>query len=330
MSINKIYIFFLLFFGLAVYLFFKDSLAIWNDLSMMNFQFIIYGFLVNLLCVSLDFFNWMFYLKNLPSEKIFQNNDLFPLKKFLSIHLAGFSIDILPAKVGTFSRAILLNHLCHIPKRKGFAVQGSALLTDLIAAVIISSIMAFIVIDISNQQLQLLGIILFITSIALLIGFKYQGFGLKKFAHYIFASLLKSTHQESIKATKNQFLALFTLKNLRYTLSIKLLSWCLLGVSFALVLYAFGYSIDLQKTILAVSVSAIIGGLSMLPGGLGTTDLSLFGFCILWNIPTEISVLIVFSYRLISFWYLIFVGNLISQYLLIKHNQRLDANNHSI
>ena len=99
-------------------------------------------------------------------------------------------------------------------------------------------------------------------------------------------------------------------------LAIKMTFWCLLGVSLMVVCQGFGYDINLQYAIIAVSISAIAGGLSLLPGGIGTTDLSLYGFCLLFQVSAADALLIVFFYRLISFWYLILLGQLGAQYLM--------------
>jgi len=325
MSGKKIYLIFLLFLVLAVYLFFKDGWEAWQQLKKIEFLYIFYALLINMLCVSLDFLNWFYYLKLLLSKKI-----TWSLKKSIAIHLAGFSVDILPAKVGTFSRAVLLKHLYNIPKRRGFAIQASALLTDLMAALVVSGITALIAVEVVEKNLINLWIILLLFFGIAIIVIKRQALGIKKLFTWLFNTFLKASHQESIQGAKKDFLSLFTLSNLKLTLSIKLFSWCLLGCSFYLLLIGFGYSVNLPQTILAVSLSAIVGGLSMLPGGLGTTDLSLLGFAIVWGIPAEQALLIVFCYRLISFWYLLFIGNLVSQFILLSGKQQLEADNKSL
>jgi uncharacterized protein (TIRG00374 family) len=327
-SNNKIHWFFLCFLLLCITVLFVKGEGKWQFLQLVDWRYLFYALLINSVCVFMDFYNWRFYLQNSSSkqlDKLLSGRQLVQLnrKNIIFPYLSGFSVDFLPAKLGTFSRAFFLHINTTFPVAKGVAVQASALTIDLIAALIIAFV--FTIVNLS-QYLSFLYFLSLSLLILFIVYLLYQYLITNGKAHYY---LKKWLSQSMLKYSDKVILELkhlLVLKNIHHPLLIKCISWPLLGVSFYTLILGFGYSTDIQLVILAITISAIGGSASMLPGGIGTTDLSLYGFCLIMDIPADTAIIIVFSYRIISFWYLLILGNLCTQYLFTgKETKKLIA-----
>ena len=315
MRLNKFQLFFIFFLILAIFLLFQDGIQSWQLISHINYWLISSAIFFSIADVCFDFFSWYYYLNE--TEKKLLNNQPSPYQKnfktsFL-VFLAGFATDLLPAKMGTFSRPMLLKKVQHLPLRLGAAIQFNALFADFCAAAII----AIIGLLLMNYEFSIL--ILTIIFILLMVGIFILTFKFSQMQALVQRLIRPFFPPEAaFGITDLQIATLQLLKpnHLLVTINTKLFSWCCMGLSLYLILHSLGYDLHWSETIFIVTISAIVGVISMLPGGIGVTDASLVGFLVYLSIPTDIAVFIIFIYRLISFWFWVLVGNATGQFLL--------------
>jgi len=315
MKINKFQLFFLFFLFLALFLLFRDSQQAWQIISDIQYWLIVIAVLFSCADVCFDFYSWYYYLK-VSDKLLFQNNlcaDSQRLKKSFLIFLAGFATDLLPAKMGTFSRPILLKKIQHLPLRFGAAIQFNALFADFSAAALIAVVGLILL----NYEFSVLMLTILFTLFML-------GFFIFVFKFSLMQAIIQRLIRPffppeaafGIADLQQATMKLLHPKHLIITINTKLFSWACMGISLYLILHSIGYDLHWSETIFIVTISAIVGVISMLPGGLGVTDASLVGFLVFMDIPTDIAVFVVFIYRLISFWSWVLIGNVSGQYLL--------------
>jgi uncharacterized protein (TIRG00374 family) len=86
------------------------------------------------------------------------------------------------------------------------------------------------------------------------------------------------------------------------------ISWFFECLGFWLILQQFGTPATLLKASFMYAFSTIIGAVSMLPGGLGTTEGTLTGLTIWAGAPNHIAVASTFLIRVATLWYAVVVG----------------------
>jgi len=93
-----------------------------------------------------------------------------------------------------------------------------------------------------------------------------------------------------------------------------LLSWLLECIRLYLVFTAFNIHTSFFAIVIIFLIANFIGVVSMLPGGMGSTEISLTTFFILFNIPAYLAGSIALMDRIISFWMINLIGLIFSAY----------------
>ncbi len=245
--------------------------------------------------------------KNLRKE---YSNRLIP-----SIFVASFASDLLPAKMGTFSRPFLLKSFFGLRLRDGFAIHFNALFSDFsVATIICLAGLFYWGYTFFNILFIIICVMAILASLFLLLkSSSLQGFiqrGIRLF--YPIEAVV------GITDLQNATYQLFTKYDFLITLLIKLFSWIAMGSCLFSVLQAFGHEVKLIECIFMVTVSSILGVLSFLPGGLIIAEATLLGFLSVLKVPMDLAIVSVFIYRLFSFWIWVLIGNLVAQFSLSK------------
>jgi uncharacterized protein (TIRG00374 family) len=81
------------------------------------------------------------------------------------------------------------------------------------------------------------------------------------------------------------------------------LAWFFECLGLYYVIMGFGQSLDIALSTFIFSFSSLVGGVSMIPGGIGVAEASISGLLMLNNISPELAIGIALVLRLGSFWY---------------------------
>ena len=102
---------------------------------------------------------------------------------------------------------------------------------------------------------------------------------------------------------------LFSLKLFLLTVPLGVFSWGLEGLSLWLLIKEIGnYNITWIGSTFAHTTSGVIGVLSMIPGGVGSTEFSLIGLLSLQGLPLDISSSVSILIRLMTIWFATLLG----------------------
>ena len=89
---------------------------------------------------------------------------------------------------------------------------------------------------------------------------------------------------------------------------LSLISWGLEGLSFFIILLKLGFSISFLSSTFIHTTSGLLGALTMFPGGLGSTEAITVAILKLNNIPIYASMSATSLIRLMTLWYITFLG----------------------
>lgn len=262
--------------GLSVYADFNKMVAVLRDFE--------WGFLPPILLFTLfnyalRFFKWDVYLRLIGATGV-------PKKDSLLIFLSGLAMAMTPGKVGELLKSYLLKQVRGTPISVSAPIVMAERLTDGVAMLVLASVG---LVMFNYGTALLVGIALFV--IAFLFVFqnralagKIMGFGerlpvVSKVVHHIHA-FYESSYE------------LFRLPNLLFGVGIGVVSW--FGEVIALMLVLMGLHIPFSFTLVVISAfvlsaSTLIGSITLLPGGLGTTDASIAGM-LQFLVPAQLGI----------------------------------------
>lgn len=284
-------------FAVVVYL----VLTIWGasgklEQSFTKFNWYIFPILLGLAFLNyvIRFIKWQYYL-NILSIRI-------PRKESFKIHMSGLALSITPGKLGEVVKSYFLKTGYNEPYSKTAPIVFADRFTDLIALVILVAIGAY---GFSYGQNFVWGVAIFILVTFTIIIVKPLGQNI--------INLIKGIRFISKKADKLQALydssyILLNPKKIILPLIISIFAWSMEAIAFYLVFIGFG----LEKTFLSAffiySFSTIVGAVSMLPGGLGSTEGTITGLMKIMNVDIGISVLATLIIRAATLWFAVILG----------------------
>ncbi len=121
-------------------------------------------------------------------------------------------------------------------------------------------------------------------------------------------------------------------RNLTLVSILTLMSWLLECVRLYTICYAFNVKISFVAIIIIFLLANVIGVISVLPGGIGSIEISLTGLFILFGVPSALAGSIALIDRLVSFWLVNILGIIFSSYYaqdILKEIKEYALNLHS-
>ena len=293
---NKIIVVVISIIGLyAGFLIVSDLATISDKISNFNTNFIPLIFLLVTSGWLVLFLRWHMLLQN---AKIF-----IPVKDSFLIYTAGFSLTIIPGKVGELLKSQLLKSKFNIPRTKTVPV---VLLEQLYTVIGIITISLFGIwyfelgIYVFSFFLIALIVVLTLISSRKLFDKAIQFLGKRKFTSK-FVTPLSSSYDSIKHGTRGRILFVSS--------GLSVIFWFIESATVFLILMAFGITdIEFLKVIPTYTTSILLGILSFLPMGVGVVEGSLVGFFSLQGIETSLAFTVVIIIRLFTRWYPVSFG----------------------
>ncbi len=225
--------------------------------------------------------------------------------------LASYSFTATPGKIGELIRCFFLKKLFDIPLKYSFFSIILERLFDLIAVLIY--VVCFFFINEMNLILSLgksllIGSIFFIIS-TFIIKFKLNHF--QKLLGYVYDIEFKFQGnifkiRDVIKLNNlNKFYKIDVLLKITF---ISIIAWGLEGIALLLLLKKLNFDITFLTATFIHTTAGLIGALTMLPGGLGSTEAITVSILKLQTIPIDYGIPITSIIRLMTLWYITFLG----------------------
>ncbi len=262
-----------------------------------NFKIIYLPLILGLTLVNylLRFSKWQFFLR--------QIGVVISLKDSLLIFFSGLAMTLTPGKAGELLKSVLLKELNGAAVSRTAPVVFAERLSDGFGLIILS-LAGAAMFRYGKAVLLVTALLLAVMVLMIRIPLIYNGLlklwartpGVKRFTG-IFETLMQSAGR------------LLTLPALLFTVLLSVVSWAFEGVAFYIVFTGLGYQVSCLAAVSTLAFSAVVGAVSMLPGGLGAAEGSLMGLLVkVIGVPTNIAAVATIIIRFCTLWFGVAVG----------------------
>lgn len=250
---------------------------------------------LSLFNLGMRFLRWQYFLRVLGYP--------IPWQSSLRIYIAGFALTTTPGKTGEALRGVFLKD--HgVPFRKTFGAFLSERTSDLLAVSILASTGLWI-------YPKMRPILLLV---AVMLGFLFFAIHRDSWIRRLEKIFKKIAPKKFIPTidffleTIFSFRICFTAKVLSTTLIFGLLAWSAEALALLFILHLLGQDISMISALFTYGFSLVIGGITLLPGGLGGAELTMLQLLIHQHIPSALAVAATLVIRLTSLWFSVFLG----------------------
>lgn len=268
---------------------------VWDAIKQVGPSGIIIALCLSLFNFSLRFLRWQYFL-NILGYKI-------PWKPSLRIYMAGFSLTTTPGKTGEALRGVLLKDY-NVPLRKSFGAFLSERTSDLLSVALLASVGLWIYPPV--RPILLLVFILISTLFITLQKESWIKAGerlAKKLFPERFAHVVEFLFEMVLS-----FRSCFTPKVLATAILLGVIAWTAEAIALWYLTHLLGYNLGFLQAVFIYGFSLVIGGITLLPGGLGGAEVTMLQLLTLQNIPPGAAVAITLVIRLTSLWFSVLLG----------------------
>lgn len=257
--------------------------------------FVLIGLLALSLCnYLLRFLRWARYLALLDAPVPWRIN--------LAVYFSGFALTTSPGKLGETLRSLLLKP--HgVPAPASLAAFFAERVSDLLAILVLTAVGLWAY----APARSVVGL-----ALALVVVF----LGLVQWTALITAvdrwamTRVQQWARLLVKLCEIilHFRRCFSLTAMAMGLAIGVLAWFAEGFGFWWLLVALGHPLPLTTAVFIYAFAMLIGGLSFLPGGLGSSEAVMIGLLVLNGLPEPAAVTATLICRLATLWFAVGLG----------------------
>jgi len=278
----------------TIFMIFSDISLLIDKFQNFNFLVLIPAFLLVLLALFIRGYRWDFFLKTLGIN--------ISLKNSMSLFFAGLGLTITPGKIGE----VIKSHFLKKDHNQSYAKTTPIVFVeryyDLVGILIISIIGIWFV----NIDRTIVFVALSIIIAALIVSQQ------KKIVIRILGRLenfkLFNKFAKRMHETFETVHVLLKPKLYAKSIGYSVTAWLIESFAVFLIFIGFEIELSLPTVILIFTISSIIGGLSMLPGGIGLTEGGMVGLLLLEGIDYTSAISAVILVRIVTLWFSVAIG----------------------
>ena len=281
---------------------FKETGAAIADLGLLGWAVILSLSLFN---YALRYWRWEWYLSKLSGKRV-------PHTRHLAYYVSGFALSTTPGKAGETVRSLYLkqHEISFNHTLSTFFVER---FQDLLTIVLMASAAAFL--------FEGYGLLVALTAAVVI--------GCLPLLHspFIISKLDGLAHTLSERPGKllqhlaellNSSAVLLKNKELIGGILIGISAWVAEGIGFWYLLECLGQDIGLTAAISIYGVAVLVGAISFLPGGLGSTEAVMGLLLIASGVPEPVAVAATLICRIATLWFAVFIGIIVAGCLALK------------
>lgn len=225
-----------------------------------------------------------------------------PRRKSYWLFLSGLSMSITPVKAGEALKALLLRLENGAQVERGVAVVFAERMSDMTGMVLLIGIGSFAL----SYSLVPLSLVVVVMGAILLVLSSERASGRV-------VRTLKSRKRLSgigamIEGALRDARQLLTGWNLVKGTLFGAAAWALECVAFFLIAVGCRIEVGLLECIFIYAFSSVVGAISMLPGGMGTTEATMVGLLIALSVIAPVASFAVIVTRMCTLWFAVVVG----------------------
>ncbi|MCD4707419.1 MAG: flippase-like domain-containing protein [Candidatus Sabulitectum sp.] len=260
-----------------------------------NLRWIPLFLLLPLINYGIRFIKWQYFLRRI-NEKV-------PVKESFLVFIAGFSMTVSPGKMGELLKCSLLKSRRGIPIEKTSPIVVAERLTDLISMVLLALIGAFLVKSRIALPAAAAGAVFVAMAMFVLMN-RWAWNLFSKIAHKI-PFLEKRNHL--FDDFRDAAMILLDAKSLAVSVPIGMVSWGIEAFVLCVVAASMGYSLPAGVALLSHAAGSVAGAISMIPGGLGLTELTIDGILCDY-LPAATATVTTLLMRFATLWFSVLLG----------------------
>jgi len=235
-------------------------------------------------------------------------------KNSILLYLAGLSMIVTPGGSGELIKSYFLKIKQGHSKAKTFPLVIVERFYDLFAIITIISFTLFLFYIIEGLIIVIVASILLIISIIIMRS-RMAFLFVQRFFEKI--SKLKK-FLNSIDESYNSFQSLTTKKDLLKNWSLSLCAFGSDAVVVYLVFLGFEQSFNIIYTTSIIFSSLLFGVLTLMPAGIGVTEISVVGFLTKEGLDLSLATSIIIMIRLVSIWFATIIGFVTTKFFMSK------------
>jgi len=279
----------------AVFLFVSDFNIVSEKIS--NFKINYLPLILLLVSASLVplIIKWHFLLKNCEID--------IPLTKSIAVFLSGLAFEITPGQIGVLMKSQILKTSFNISHTKTVPIVMVEKVYDLIGA-ILASIIGIIIL---GMDLYLIIIAILVLTIVFFI--IYYRPASKLFLKRITKTKFFSKYVENISEFDKIVQKSTSVKVATICILLAVTYWFIISTAVYYTLIAFDVNtLDYLKVLAIYATSALLGAVSLIPGGVGIAEGTIAGLLTLEGIDISIALVLGVVIRIFTFWFVVAVG----------------------
>ncbi len=286
--------------AIAVYtaiVFLSDAKEVGSALSGISLYWIPLFLLLSLLNYLLRFFKWQYFLGRIDVH--------IPWRESLAVFIAGFSMTVSPGKLGELLKCFLLKDSRNIPVSRTSPVVVAERITDLISMIFIA-IIGLILVQHRGAMIAIGAGIVFVLSIMIFLLWE-KAFGF--LTNLLCRIKTVAKHRDNFEKFHRNCSSLLDLKSLLISVPLGILSWGSEALVLCLVSMSLGIEpgLSVGLALLAHSAGTIAGAVSMIPGGLGLTEITI-GAILISVMPEPDAAVTTIIMRFATLWFAVLLG----------------------
>lgn len=281
----------LVYLGFSLYIDFNKLL---EAFSLFDFKYFPIVLALSLFNYLLRFERWHYYL-NVLEIKI-------PRKISYSIFFGGLIMSITPGKVGELLKSYLIKEYNGTSIHKSAPVILVERLGDFVSLLLVAMVGA--IYFNFGRNIVLITLIIFG---AFLFGLSYRPIAEPVIKYMSRLKFLHKISEKILVAYENSYKLLRPVP-LFSMLILAAIAWGFEALGLYVILKVFNTDASFFWSLFVYSFSTIIGGLLLVPGGIGPTEGSLTLLLVRTNIPLNISFVATFLIRVATLWFAILMG----------------------
>jgi uncharacterized protein (TIRG00374 family) len=256
------------------------------------------------------YFKWDYYTATLNIRPKTSEN--------LIIFFTAFVMAVTPGKFGEVLKSYLLKSINGTGIRVSAPIIIAERLTDFIGLVLLLLAGAY-VFDISRAAVVAFAVFFF--AVTLLLAWRRGSLALIDFFGRL--PVLKRFVEHAKQAYESMHLMLRP-RPFAVAVVLSVIAWFFEGLGYWIILYVFEAPPTLLKAMFIYSFSTVVGAVSMLPGGLGTTEGSLTGLAQLAGATKDVAVASTFIIRSATLWFAVLLGIVVTLLFQSRLKVKLD------
>ena len=278
----------------AILLFFSDIKLLSEQFQNFQLEYIFIIIPIVIFSFFIRGFRWMLFLKYLKIN--------IGIKNSFGIYFAGMAFGITPAKVGELIKSQILKNKYSIAISKTAPIIFVERYYDLFGIAIIS----FVVLLFLNFETWIVLILLAVS--ILLLGIAQQ----KSISLKILNSFSKipffNKYVNNLITGYETIHVLLSPKIFIKTILLSKAAWIVESIGVFFIFQAFGSSLDFSNILFIFTSSTLLGGISLLPAGIGVTEGGMLAQLLLRDIDYSFALCLVLTIRLFTLWMSVIIG----------------------